>query len=40
VDYAGPDGNLLIANDPFRGVTVEKGKSILPRGAGLGLTAA
>jgi len=37
VDYADLDGNLLIANDPFRGVTVEKGKLILPRGPGLGL---
>jgi L-alanine-DL-glutamate epimerase-like enolase superfamily enzyme len=40
VDYADLDGNLLIANDPFRGVTVEKGKLILPRGPGLGLTPA
>jgi len=38
VDYADLDGNLLIANDPFRGVTVEKGKLILPRKPGLGLT--
>jgi L-Ala-D/L-Glu epimerase len=37
VDYADLDGNLLIANDPFAGVTVEKGKLILPKGAGLGL---
>jgi len=40
VDYADLDGNLLIANDPFRGVRVEKGKLILPDKAGLGLTAA
>jgi len=40
VDYADLDGNLLISNDPFRGVKVERGKLILPRGAGLGLTAA
>jgi L-alanine-DL-glutamate epimerase-like enolase superfamily enzyme len=40
VDYADLDGNLLIANDPFHGVTVEKGKLILPRKAGLGLTKA
>ena len=40
VDYADLDGNLLIANDPFRGVTVEKGKLVLPKGAGLGLTPA
>ena len=40
VNYADLDGNLLIANDPFHGVTVEKGKLILPRGAGLGLRAA
>ena len=40
VDYADLDGNLLIANDPFRGVTVERGKLVLPRGSGLGLTPA
>ena len=40
VDYADLDGNLLIANDPFRGVTVENGKLILPRKPGLGLTPA
>jgi L-alanine-DL-glutamate epimerase-like enolase superfamily enzyme len=40
VDYADLDGNLLIANDPFRGVTVKDGKLILPDGPGLGLTAA
>ena len=39
VDYADLDGNLLIANDPYRGVRVEKGKLILPGGPGLGLTA-
>ncbi len=37
VDYADLDGNLLIANDPFHGVTVEKGKLILPNRPGLGL---
>jgi len=37
VDYADLDGNLLIANDPYEGVRVEKGKLILPEGAGLGL---
>jgi L-alanine-DL-glutamate epimerase-like enolase superfamily enzyme len=40
VDFADLDGNLLIANDPYRGVKVEGGKLILPGGAGLGLTAA
>jgi L-alanine-DL-glutamate epimerase-like enolase superfamily enzyme len=40
VDYADLDGNLLISNDPFHGVRVEKGKLILPAGAGLGLTPA
>jgi L-alanine-DL-glutamate epimerase-like enolase superfamily enzyme len=40
VDYADLDGNLLIANDPFRGVLVEKGKLVLPNRPGLGLTAA
>ncbi len=37
VDYADLDGNLLIANDPFTGVKVDKGKLILPSGPGLGL---
>jgi L-Ala-D/L-Glu epimerase len=39
VDYADLDGNLLIANDPYRGVTVEKGKLVLPNPPGLGLLA-
>lgn len=37
VDYADLDGNLLIANDPYRGVTVKDGKLILPARPGLGL---
>jgi L-Ala-D/L-Glu epimerase len=37
VDYADLDGNLLIANDPYAGVQVRKGKLILPDGPGLGL---
>jgi L-alanine-DL-glutamate epimerase-like enolase superfamily enzyme len=37
VDYADLDGNLLISNDPYRGVRVENGKLILPRTPGLGL---
>lgn len=37
VDYADLDGNLLIANDPFEGVRVEKGKLVLPNRPGLGL---
>ena len=40
VDYSDLDGNLLISNDPFHGVRVEKGKLILPKGPGLGLTPA
>ena len=40
VDYADLDGNLLIANDPLSRRAVEKGKLILPKGPGLGLTAA
>jgi L-Ala-D/L-Glu epimerase len=39
VDHVDLDGNLLVGNDPFRGVTVDKGKLILPTGPGLGLTA-
>ena len=38
VDYADLDGNLLVANDPWTGVKVEKGKLVLPKGPGLGLT--
>jgi L-alanine-DL-glutamate epimerase-like enolase superfamily enzyme len=37
VDYPDLDGNLLIANDPYEGVKVRKGKLILPTGPGLGL---
>ncbi len=37
VDYADLDGNLLIANDPWTGVTVREGRLILPTGPGLGL---
>jgi L-alanine-DL-glutamate epimerase-like enolase superfamily enzyme len=40
VDWADLDGNLLISNDPFHGVRVEKGKLILPKKPGLGLTPA
>ena len=38
VDYADLDGNMLIANDPYRGVRVVKGKLMLPGKPGLGLT--
>ena len=37
VNYADLDGNLLISNDPFRGVTVQNGKLVLPDRPGLGL---
>lgn len=37
VDYADLDGNLLISNDPYSGILVEKGKLILPDRPGLGL---
>ncbi len=37
VDYADLDGNLLISNDPFRAVIVDRGKLILPDKPGLGL---
>ena len=40
VDYVDLDGNLLLSNDPYRGVTVDKGKLILPTGPGLGLSKA
>jgi L-Ala-D/L-Glu epimerase len=38
VDYADLDGNLLISNDPYRGVAVREGKLILPDAAGLGVS--
>ena len=40
VDYADLDGNLLLSNDPWRGVRVKEGKLLLPSGPGLGLTPA
>jgi len=40
VDYADLDGNLLVANDPYKGVQVRDGKLILPNRPGLGLTRA
>jgi L-alanine-DL-glutamate epimerase-like enolase superfamily enzyme len=39
-DYADLDGNLLITNDPFRGVTVKDGRLVLPDGPGLGVEGA
>jgi L-Ala-D/L-Glu epimerase len=38
VDYADLDGNLLLAEDPFSGVKVEKGKLILNDEPGLGVS--
>lgn len=38
VDCADLDGNLLVANDPYRGVAVRNGKLILPSGPGLGIS--
>jgi L-alanine-DL-glutamate epimerase-like enolase superfamily enzyme len=37
VDWADLDGHLLIANDPFTGARVQKGKLVLPERPGLGL---
>jgi L-alanine-DL-glutamate epimerase-like enolase superfamily enzyme len=37
VDYADLDGNLLISDDPYAGVSVDKGKLVLPAGPGLGV---
>jgi L-alanine-DL-glutamate epimerase-like enolase superfamily enzyme len=39
VDYADLDGFLLISNDPYHGVEVNRGKLILSDRPGLGLTA-
>ncbi|MBI3209352.1 MAG: dipeptide epimerase, partial [Candidatus Solibacter usitatus] len=38
VDYADLDGNLLVSNDPYQGVTVQAGRLILPQKPGLGLS--
>jgi L-alanine-DL-glutamate epimerase-like enolase superfamily enzyme len=37
VDAADLDGNLLVTNDPFRGVRVVGGRLVLPDGPGLGV---
>lgn len=37
LDYADLDGNLLVSDDPFRGVAVCDGKLMLPSGPGLGI---
>lgn len=37
VDYADLDGHLLVSDDAFEGVKVERGKLILPDRAGLGV---
>lgn len=37
-DWADLDGNLLIANDPFEGMTIEEGRIRLPGTPGIGVT--
>ena len=37
VDFADLDGNLLISNDRFEGMTVVKGKITLPDRPGIGI---
>lgn len=37
VDYVDLDGNLLIKNDPYIGVTLQHGKLILPKSPGIGI---
>ncbi len=37
VDYADLDGNILITNDPFTGVSIRQGKLLLPEKNGLGV---
>lgn len=37
VDWADLDGNLLIDNDVFEGITIRDGKVILPDGPGIGI---
>ena len=38
VDYVDLDGHLLVTNDPYTGVTVDKGRLILPEDNGLGVS--
>lgn len=38
VDAADLDGNLLVANDPFEGVELARGRLVLPDAPGLGVT--
>ncbi len=37
VDYADLDGNLLISNDPYLGVSIDRGKLVLPERPGIGI---
>jgi L-Ala-D/L-Glu epimerase len=37
VDWADLDGNLLISNDVFDGVTIKEGKIVLPDLPGIGI---
>lgn len=39
-DWSDLDGNLLLKNDPYRGVTVRDGLLVLPEGPGLGVVPA
>jgi L-alanine-DL-glutamate epimerase-like enolase superfamily enzyme len=38
VDWADLDGPFLVARDPFKGLTYDRGKIVLPQGPGLGVT--
>jgi L-alanine-DL-glutamate epimerase-like enolase superfamily enzyme len=38
LDDADLDGGALLANDPFRGVTIDGGVLKFPEGPGLGIT--
>jgi L-alanine-DL-glutamate epimerase-like enolase superfamily enzyme len=37
VDWADLDGPFLVSNDPFAGITYDRGKIVLPEGPGLGI---
>ncbi len=37
VDWADLDGNLLISNDPFKGIGISEGKVVLPELPGIGI---
>jgi L-alanine-DL-glutamate epimerase-like enolase superfamily enzyme len=36
-DWADLDGNLLISNDPYKGIVIKNGKIVIPANPGIGI---